>query len=121
MDITFKGTRYEPTPEIVADLTERVSALDRFLPKESDARAAVELERAVGGQNKGDIWRAEINVTYESVLYRAESTKTKLENAITTALRDVAREMARAHKKQQDLKRKGSGAIKSFLRGFGGK
>ena len=43
----------------------------------------------------------------------AESTKTKLENAVTTVLRDVADELARAHKKALADSRKAARAKKA--------
>jgi hypothetical protein len=98
-----------------------VGALTRFLDESrAEAYAAVELECAVGGKKNGDIWRAELQVTHEAANYRAESTKAKLDHALTTVVRDVAREMGRAHKKTQASARKRNGAIKSLLRGFSG-
>lgn len=119
MDIQFKGTRYEPTPEIIEQATRQIAPLARFLGKDfTVAKAYVELERAVGGKNNGDIWRAELNIDHEGRRYRAESTKAKLDHAVTTVARDVAQELRRARSKDQDLFRKGSSAVKGFLRGF---
>jgi ribosomal subunit interface protein len=122
MQIRLKGTKYEPTAEMTAQVEEKVGALARFIDESSaQAYASVELERAVGGMRNGDIWRAEVQITHESGDFRAESTKAKLDHALTTVVRDVARELSRAHKKRQVAARKRNGAMKSLLRGFGGK
>ncbi len=120
MDIQFKSTKYEPTPEIIKQVEKQIGALDRFIG-EGTAKAVVELERAVGGMNKGDIWRAELTVEHDGKRYRVESTKAKLDHAVTTVARDMARELGRVKKKGNDLVRKGGASIKGFLRGFGGK
>lgn len=107
---------------MVAQVNEKVLGLARFVDESrAEAYASVELECAVGGVNKGDIWRAELQITHESGEFRAESTKAKLDHALTTVVRDVARELGRAHKKAQAAARKRSSVMKSLLRGFGGK
>lgn len=122
MNINFKNTRYEPDQTLIRDTTKKIEALERFMGGDaSGAIVSMELEQAVGGKQKGDIWRAEINIDHEGVQYRAESTKAKLDHAITTVLRDVARELRRARNKDTDMFRKGGATIKSFLRGFGNK
>ena len=120
MNIRLKATRYEPTPLMVEQVNKKVNALERFIDETSaEASASVELERAVGSKHKGDVWRAELHVVHEGKEFRAESTKTELENAFTTVVRDVARELAREHKKRERIARKGSSIVKSFLQGFG--
>lgn len=120
MDIQFKGTRYEPTPEIIEQARKQIEPLARFLGNDyTVARASLELERAVGGKNNGDIWRAELTIEHEGKSYRAESTKAKLANAVTTVARDVGQELRRGRKKEQHMFRKGANSIKQMLQGFG--
>jgi len=107
---------------MTATVEEKVGALARFIDEgTAQAYASVELERAVGGMKKGDIWRAELQITHESGDFRAESTKAKLDHALTTVVRDVAQKLSRAHKKRISASRVRNGAIKSLLRGFGAK
>lgn len=118
MDIQIKNTKYEPTEEVNAQVTKQVASLERFMKDASGARAYIELERAVGSKKNGDVWRAELNVDLNGARYRAESTKAKIDHAVTTVVRDVGRELVRANKKDHDLFRKGGARIKSFFRGF---
>lgn len=120
MELQFKGTRYEPTPEIISQARKQIEPLARFLGNDyTVARAMLELERAVGGKNNGDIWRAELTIEHEGKSYRAESTKAKLANAVTTVSRDVGQELRRARKKGQVMQRKGGSVIKDLLKGLG--
>ena len=120
MDIQFKNTRYEPTPEFVAQVTKKIEALARFVDEStSTAHATIELEQAIGGKQQGDIWRAELMIVQEGVRFRAESTKAKLDHAVTTVVRDVGQELRRAKGKGQTLFKKGGAQVKAFLRGFG--
>lgn len=122
MDIQFKGTRYDPTPQVINDATKKIQALARFIDEsQSSAHAFLELEQAVGSKQQGDIWRAELMIAHAGNQFRAESTKAKLDHAVTTIVRDMGRELRRAKKKEQILVRKGGATIKSFLRGFGRK
>lgn len=120
MELRIKGTKYEPTPEILDQANKQVLPLARFLGNDyTEALAELELEKAVGGMEKGDIWRAELNVSHEGRKFRAESTKAQLSHALTTVARDMKRELSRARTKHGDLFKKGGAAVKGFLRGFG--
>lgn len=119
MNIHFKGTRYEPTEDIIAHATSKIEPLAKFINEEnSEALAFIELDRAVGNQQQGDVWRAELTITHEGNRFRAESTKAKLDHAITTVARDVSRELRRAKAKDETLFKKGGAVVKGFLRGF---
>ncbi len=120
MEISLKHTHCEPDPKITEETVAKLRKLERFLPNHEAALAKIELERAVGGQQKGDIWRAEITVTHHGEQYRAESTKTKLDHAVTTVLRDISGEMRRAGEKRKRDERRGGFDVKSLLQGFGG-
>ncbi len=118
MDISWKHTRCEPEPKLIQETAGKLRKLERFLPNHEAALASIELERAVGGQQKGDIWRAEITVRHHGEQYRAESTKAKLDHAVTTVLRDIAGEMRRAGKKRKDEPKEAGAGFKALLRGF---
>ena len=110
MDLRIKGKKYEPEGKLVETITGKLAKLDKFF--KGEARAQVLLERAVGGKQKGEIWRAELIVSEGKKRFMAESTKTKLANAVTTVLRDVTDELARAHTKALAESRKAARAKK---------
>lgn len=118
MDIQIKGTKYEPAPEVITHTTKQIKSFEKFFKNNEPVRVYMELEHAVRGQKQGDVWRAELNVDHNGVRYRAESTKAKIDHAITTVVRDVGRELARARKRDHVLLRQGGAVVKSVLRGF---
>lgn len=119
MDIQFKGTKYEPTTEIIKHAKSKIVPLEKFIDESTSAALAfIEFERAVGSKQQGDVWRAELTITQEGKRFRAESTKAKLDHAITTVARDVGRELRRAKGKNEALFKKGSATVKALLRGF---
>lgn len=116
MNLQIKGTKYKPTPEIVEQAERQAAPLAKLLSGKGAARAMLELERAVGGQKKGDIWRAELTVTEGKKRFRAESLKAKLDHAVTTVMRDVAQELRRAKTKAEASVKKGGAKGKASLR-----
>ena len=116
MNLQIKGTKYRPTPDIVAQAERQAAPLAKLVSDTGTAKAALELERAVGGQKKGDIWRAELTVTVGKKRFRAESLKAKLDPAVTTVMRDVAQELRRAKAKAAASVKKGGVKGKASLR-----
>jgi hypothetical protein len=119
MNLQFKGTRYEPTPDIITQAQKQLLPLARFIDESrAQAFALLELERAVGNQNQGDVWRAELTIDHEGEQYRVESTKAKLDHAVTTIARDMKQVLRKTKGKNEALLKRGGTAIKEFLRGF---
>lgn len=119
MELKIKGTRYDPTPEILEQAHAQIEPLGKFLGNDyTEALATLELERAVGSKGKGDVWRAELTLSHEGRVYRAESMKAKLSHAVTTVARDMKRELSRERLKNTVLVKKGGAAVKNLLRGF---
>lgn len=120
MEITFKGTRYEPTPEILTQVEQQLGSVEKLIDEsKSTALALVELSEAVGNQRKGDIWRAEVTIDHAGMQFRAESVKAKLDHAVTTVVRDIAQQIRRTNTKSEHLLKRGGAAVKSFMRGLG--
>lgn len=116
MELALKGTKYRPTPEIREQALRQATTLGKLVRRDAEARAMLELERAVGGQKKGDIWRAELTVTVGAKRFRAESMKAKLDHAITTVMRDVSGELRRAKAKAAASVKRGGVKGKRVLR-----
>ncbi|MCI0597660.1 ribosome-associated translation inhibitor RaiA [Candidatus Parcubacteria bacterium] len=122
MNIQFKETGFDVLPELRELATQKIEGLAKyFRGREEVAYAKVELGRAVGGQQTGRIWRAEINLDVKGATYRAESLHDTLENAVDEAVNELSRELRATKKKDENLFRKGGRMAKEFLRGFGRK
>jgi ribosomal subunit interface protein len=119
MNIIFKGTNYEITPDIETLCRERLEAATRAL---GDAResALVEVELQLVEERKNDnaVYRAEANVSLDGKLYRAESTRRSMQNAISDVKKGLANEIRRSAGKDKSMVKSGGRALKSLLRGF---
>lgn len=110
-----KGTNYELTAQIESHLEEKLALLGRIIPEGASVLCDVELEKVAPHQS-GQVYRAEINVRVDGKLYRAESTKERMEDAIDEAKGEIKREISRALDKRQSLIRRGGKKIKDMLR-----
>lgn len=62
MQINIKATNIELTPAIKKYVETKVEMLEKYLGKLTVLNCDFEVEKAVGGQNKGEIFRAEMNL-----------------------------------------------------------
>jgi putative sigma-54 modulation protein len=76
MKIQIKGTNLDLTPAIKEYIEMRVAPLEKYLGKSelgADIIARVEIGRTTHHHNKGDVYRAEINIDIRKNIARAES------------------------------------------------
>jgi putative sigma-54 modulation protein len=85
MKMNLKSTKLEMTDAIRDYAQEKMNMLDKFLGDIQVLNCDVELEKSVGGQNKGEIFRAEINLEIPGELLRVEKTEEDLYKAIDNA------------------------------------
>lgn len=105
MKINFKGTRLELTEAIRDYAQAKFDLLEKYLGDTDVINCDVELEKSVGGQNKGDIFRAEINLQIPKEILRVEKTETDLYKAIDK-VKDHIEEMIISHRERlRDLRR----------------
>lgn len=82
MQINIKATNIELTPAIETYVQTKVDMLEKYLGKLSVLNCDFEVEKAVGSQNKGEIFRAEMNLQIPRELLRVEKTESDLYKAI---------------------------------------
>lgn len=120
MQIHFKGTNYDVSPEVQAFALKKLNALTKFAGKEehAEAQAYLELGKESEAHQNGRIWRAEINFDKEGERFRAVATEESLEDAIDKIIAELSRELRSAKHKKESLSKRGGAVIKSMLRGF---
>lgn len=119
MNIIFKGTNYTITPEIEKICKERIAAATRMLGDDKDkALIEVELQLVEERKNNNAVYRAEVNVSVDGKLYRAESTRRSMQSAISDVKNSLSNEIRKDRGKNTSLFKKGGRAAKSLLRGF---
>ncbi len=117
MKIDLKTKNFEITPSIKTYLQDKLNAVDKFLPNDESIFADVELAQTTKHHRKGDIFRAEVNLTMPGRLIRAVAEKWDLRAAIDTVKDELQREITMNKEKNISLYRKGARFFKNLLRG----
>lgn len=120
MQIHFKGTNYEITPEASTHVVKKLNGLAKHLGKgKDDAFAYVDLGKETEAHQNGRIWYADINLEWEGQRFYAKALEETLENAVDRAVNEMKSAVHTARKREQSLTRRGGAVFKSFIQGFG--
>ena len=83
MNIRIKATRLELTEAIKEYIETKMNTLEKYLgSKVQVINFDFEIEKSVGGQSKGEIFRAEVNMQVPHEMLRVEKTEKDLYKAI---------------------------------------
>lgn len=104
--MNLKATKLEMTEAIAAYAQEKIDMLDKFLGDLQVLNLDLELEKSVGSQNKGEIFRAEINLEIPGELLRVEKTEDDLYKAIDK-VKDHMEEVIISYKEKLRDKQRG--------------
>ena len=116
MKIDLKTKNFEITPSIRNYLQDKLNAVDKFLPKDESIFAEVELAQTTKHHKKGDIFRAEVNLTMPGRLIRAVNETWDLRAAIDAMKDELQREITMNKEKNISLYRRGARLLKKLLR-----
>jgi putative sigma-54 modulation protein len=106
MHINIKAKNLDLTPAISDYIQTKVDMLEKYLGDLKVINCDFEVEKSVGGQNKGEIFRAEINLDIPRELLRVDKTEADLYKAIDK-VKDHAEQMIIDYKeKLRDKKRR---------------
>ena len=82
MQFRIKATNLELTESIRNYFQTKMDVVEKCLGDLQVINCDVEVEKAIGGQNKGEIYRAEVNLQVPHDLLRVEKTEDDLYKAI---------------------------------------
>lgn len=103
MHITnIKGTNMDLTEAIKDYATKKVEALQKYLADFDPIDVTIEVGQTTRGQNKGPIFRAEVNLTIPGTLLRAEETAEDLYAAIDLVKDQLQRQIVDFKNKLSD-------------------
>ena len=117
MRINIKTTNFSLTPAIQIYLKDKLDSLDRFLPNDESVFADAELAKTTKHHQKGDIFKAEVNLTISGKLIRAVAEEWDLRVAIDAVKNELQREIKSNKEKSQSLYKRGARLFKKLLRG----
>ena len=95
MQINIKGTLIPLTPAIESYVHKKIGALEKFLKqfKPASVEARVEVGKTTGHHKKGNIFRAEVNLSIPKELLRAEFSADDLYAAIDLVHDELKRQI----------------------------
>ncbi len=117
MNLNIKTTNFSLTQAISDYLEKKLRSLDRIIDWDADnVSVQAELGKITEHHNKGDIFRAEINVNRAGHFVRAVSEKSDLYAAIDEMKDTLAQELKHGKDKHKSLVRRGAARIKNILK-----
>ncbi len=112
----IKAKNMELTPAISDYLGRKLAMLDKFVGKDSEAIARVDIGRTSGHHHKGDVFHAGILLDVEREQFRAEAESGDLYSAIDMMKDEVVDEVTKAGKKKKHLLKRGHQKIKAMMK-----
>jgi len=105
MKVLIKATNLKLTPEIKKAIEEKISPLDRFIPRiKVPLKAFVEVGLVNRHHQKGDIYYAEANINLPGKILRSEAKQENVYQAINK-VKDELQLLLKKYTKKQIAKR----------------
>jgi len=104
MNINIKATKLELTPAIRDYFQKKMDSLEKYLGDVKVINCDVEIEKTLGGQHKGYIFRAEVNLDLPRRLLRVSKTEKDLYKAIDK-VKDHLEAMIKKYKETINLRK----------------
>jgi len=105
MKINLKATKFEMTDAISDYVQEKMDMLDKYLGNTQVINCDVEVEKIAGVQNKGNIFRSEVNLEVPHELLRVEKTSDDLYKAIDKVKDHLDEIIVKYREKARDKRR----------------
>lgn len=106
MQIKIKSSKLQMTEAIENYIEEKMNMLEKYLGQLDVINFDFEIEKSVGGQNKGEIFRAEANLQVPGEILRVEKTEKDMYKAIDKVKDHLSQMIKKYKEKKIDKKRK---------------
>lgn len=119
MNRNIKATNIELSPAIHDYLNKKIVAFDKLIDKSDESVALnVILAKLTNHHQKGDIFKAEMNLHISGKVFQASSEGQDLFAAIDLVKDDIVNELRSYKRKKIGLLKKSGSKIKNFLKGI---
>ncbi|MEK7176674.1 MAG: ribosome-associated translation inhibitor RaiA [Patescibacteria group bacterium] len=118
MKINIKATGIELTPAISSYVEKKISAIEKFIDKATNATALVEVGKSTHHHKSGDVFRAEVHIVGNGLDVYAASETGDLYAAIDMVKDEAVHNMLQLKGKRETLARKGASVMKNMIKGF---
>ncbi len=105
MKISIRTTKIELNDDLRNYVEDKIKMLEKYLGNIVVTNCDVELEKAVKGQNSGNIYRAEVNLSVPGIVLRVEKTEKTIYKAIDKVKDHLADIIKKYKNKKIDTKR----------------
>ena len=106
MKIKIKATNLKLTPAMESYIEEKMAMLEKFLGNRQILNVAFEVEMTTKHHLKGEIFRAEVNLSLPGQLLRVEKTEKDLYKAIDKVKDHLAQQIVKYKEKLKDKERR---------------
>jgi len=114
---TIKTTDFQMTKDVSEYLDSKLNTLDKYIPRDDESiKCDVEIGRSTGHHQTGNVFKVEINIAIGKKVLRAETEQETIFAAIDAAKDEIAARLRKDKDRNLRLFKKGSEAIKNFLR-----
>jgi len=105
MKINIKATKVELSAEVKEYVEKKIAMLDKYLGDVVVTNCDVELEHSLTTQNKGDVYRVEVNLSVPGTILRVEKNEKTLNKAIDKVKDHLVLVIKKYKEKKVDKKR----------------
>lgn len=107
------------TEELDSYIHKKIEKLALLIKNDSTTLCDVEVGTTTAGKRSGDVYRAEIHLTYTGGDVYVEAITDTLHGAIDEATDEARQKLAKDKDKERDMMRRTASELKSFFRNFG--
>ncbi|MEK9182083.1 MAG: ribosome-associated translation inhibitor RaiA [Patescibacteria group bacterium] len=119
MNINTKATNVELTPAIHDYLKKKIAAFDKLINKNDESAALnVVLAKITRHHQKGDIFKAEMNLHISGKVLQASSEEQDIFAAIDLAKDEMMRELKSHKDKRIGILKRGGAKVKQIIKGI---
>lgn len=117
ININIKSKNFNMTPQIEEYITSKISSVEKFLQMSREENVLVEFEVEQSKHHKkGEVYRAEANLSVRGKLFRGDSTRYDVKTAIDNVKDQLEKQIRRSKTRRFELFEKGARVIKNILR-----
>lgn len=119
MNTNIKATNVELTPAIHDYLNKKIAAFDKLINKNDESAALnVVLAKITRHHQKGDIFKAEMNLRISGKVLQASSEEQDIFAAIDLAKDEMMRELKSHKDKRIGILKRGGAKVKQIIKGI---
>ena len=116
MDLRIKTSNFEMTPDVSDYLASKLEAIRKLVGDDQTARCEVEVGRAAGHPQQGNIWKAEIMMMLGGERLRALAQEESVNAAIDIAKDEILQQLRKNRGRHTTLARRLGSRLKRLTR-----